>query len=243
MDDDGGTGSVLTIRVVSKTGSTNADLLIAGAAGAPEGEWLRAERQVAGRGRLGRPWEDGTGNLFASTIVRLRPADPPAPSLTLVAAVALADTVAAYAPGIAMLKWPNDLMIGTAKLSGILLERGGGDLVVIGFGVNLACHPDLSDRRTTCLAEHGVTVSPAAFLDALAQRLATRLSKWRTIGLANIREAWLAAAHPVGTRLRVTLPDGRIVAGLFDGLDASGALRLQADDGEQVLVYAGDVAA
>ena len=82
-------GVVLTVRVVGETGSTNADLLAAAERGAEEGLWLRAERQVAGRGRLGRRWSDGRGNLFASTIVRLRPDDPPAPTLTLVAAVAL----------------------------------------------------------------------------------------------------------------------------------------------------------
>jgi len=147
---DCGTGAVLTIRVVGETGSTNADLLAVAATGAAEGQWLRAERQLAGRGRLGRNWSDGNGNLFASTIVRLRPDDPAAHTLTLVAAIALAEAVSVFAPGVATIKWPNDLMVGEAKLSGILLERSG-EAVVVGFGVNLASHPVLPiDLPSVC---------------------------------------------------------------------------------------------
>lgn len=241
MDDDGGAGVVLTIRVVAETGSTNADLLIAASNGAPEATWLRAERQVAGRGRQGRPWSDGVGNLFASTIVRLRPGDPPAPTLALVAGVALAEAVGSVAPGLALLKWPNDLMIGPAKLSGILLERGAGDAVVAGFGVNLAYAPDLADRPTTRLTAHGISVTAAAMLEMLAARFAAVLATWRLGGVAAISARWRELAHPVGTPLTVRLPDGRSVAGRFDDLDPSGALRLSLPGGGCEVVHAGDV--
>nr|WP_242415612.1 biotin--[acetyl-CoA-carboxylase] ligase [Sphingomonas panni] len=231
----------MTIRVVGETGSTNADLLAAADAGAKEGVWLRAERQSAGRGRVGRPWADGAGNLFASTVVRLRPADPAAPTLTLVAAVALSEAVETFAPGLATIKWPNDLLIGRAKLSGILLERGSADALVIGFGVNLATHPDLADRPTTSLAEHGVVVTPAALLDVLREKFALWLSRWRDGDLPGIRDAWEASAHPRGTMLRVRLPDGGEMEGAFDGLDAGGALRLLDRDGRVTLIHAGDV--
>lgn len=236
----GGTVAVLTIRVVGETGSTNADLLAAAAAGAGDGLWLRAERQSAGRGRLGRHWSDGTGNLFASTIVRLSGQEPAAHTLTLVAALALAEAVAAFAPGLATIKWPNDLMIGDAKLAGILLERSG-DAVVIGFGVNLATRPALPDRATTALAVHGVAVDPATLLDRLHDRFAAWLAVWRDHGLAEVRAAWLALAHPVGAPLRVRLPDGTLREGHFGGLDGDGALRLSTADGGRIIVHAGDV--
>lgn len=238
---DGGTGVVLTVRVVGETGSTNADLLAAAEAGAAEGIWLRAERQTAGRGRIGRPWADGSGNLFASTIVRLGPSDPAPPTLTLVAAVALAEAIATAAPGLVTIKWPNDLLIGGAKLSGILLERGGGNAVVIGFGVNLASHPQLADRPTTSLAVHGAEVDPSTLLELLRQRFAIWLGKWRSHDLDAVRTAWEAMAHPRGTPLRVRLPDGGKREGAFDGLDAGGALRLLGRDGAVTLVHAGDV--
>ncbi len=86
--------------------------------------WLRAERQTGGRGRQGRAWLSPPGNLYAITLVRPRPDDPPAPTLALVAAVALHEAVALYAPGV-RIKWPNDLLFDGAKLAGILLERAG----------------------------------------------------------------------------------------------------------------------
>jgi BirA family biotin operon repressor/biotin-[acetyl-CoA-carboxylase] ligase len=163
MDDDGRTGVVLSIiRTVAETGSTNADLLELARGGAEDGLWLRAVRQTAGRGRLGREWSSPEGNLYASTLVRLRPSDPPAASLALVAAVALQETVSTFlvagicqgttdASATLVLKWPNDLLLADAKLSGILLERTG-DAVIVGYGVNIAHHPDLPDRVTTDLA-------------------------------------------------------------------------------------------
>jgi BirA family biotin operon repressor/biotin-[acetyl-CoA-carboxylase] ligase len=89
-------------------------------------------------------WVSPPGNLYISTLVRVCPDDPPAPTLALVAAVALHD---ALGPGLTI-KWPNDIMAGEAKLAGILLERAG-DAVVVGFGANLAHHPKGLDRPVT----------------------------------------------------------------------------------------------
>jgi len=93
---DGGSEGAVLIRVVEETGSTNADMLALAAAGAAEGSWLRAERQTAGKGRQGRAWESPIGNFYGSTLVRLRPTDPPAPTLALVAAVALEEAVSTF---------------------------------------------------------------------------------------------------------------------------------------------------
>ena len=91
------------IRVVASTGSTNADLLAAVRSGAVEGTWLRADQQTGGRGRADRSWVSPPGNLYASTVVRLLPGDPPAPGLALVAGVALQEVAAAYVPGLPLL--------------------------------------------------------------------------------------------------------------------------------------------
>jgi BirA family biotin operon repressor/biotin-[acetyl-CoA-carboxylase] ligase len=172
----------------------------------------------------------------------LRPSDPPAATLALVAAVALHDAlgVALRGQARAILKWPNDVSIDGAKLSGILLERSG-DAVIVGIGVNLAHHPDLPDRPTTSLAAYGLTVDPATFADVLAEAFARWLGRWRGEGLSAVRAAWLAAAHPVGTALTARLPDGSAVDGLFDGLDAEGALILRLASGVRHVIHAGDV--
>ncbi len=229
------------IRTVAETGSTNADMIALARSGVEEGVWLRAERQTQGRGRHGRAWSSPTGNLYASTIVRLRASDPPAPTLALVAAVALEECVSAYLKGEALrLKWPNDLLLDGAKLSGILLERADA-AVVIGIGVNLADRPDLPDRRTTSLAEHGVTVDPAEFVETLAATFARWIGRWRGEGLAPVRARWLERAHPPGTALSAASAEGGTVEGLFDGLDRDGALILRLADGTRRVIHAGDV--
>ena len=205
--------------------------------GAPEGLWLRADRQTGGRGRQGREWQSPPGNLYASTLVRIRASDPPAPTLALVAGVALHQTVSAYAPGCSVIiKWPNDLLAEGAKLAGVLLERAG-DAVVIGTGVNLAHHPEGLDRPVTSLAAlTGSAPEPGAFSETLADAFARWLGRWRGEGIAPVRSAWLAAAHPIGTALSTSAGEG-----LFEGLDAGGALRLRLADGTSRVIHAGDV--
>jgi BirA family biotin operon repressor/biotin-[acetyl-CoA-carboxylase] ligase len=210
------------------------------ASGLEEGVWLRAERQTLGRGRQGRSWVSPPGNLYASTLVRIRPSDPPAPTLALVASVALEEAVSAYVPGRAVLKWPNDLLIDGAKLSGVLLERAG-DAVVIGIGVNLAHHPTDTDRCATSLAVYNVAIAPEDFIETLAEAFARWVECWRGQGIDMIRRRWVANAHPTGTPLTVRLPDGVAFDGLFDGLDPEGALILRLADGTRRVIHAGDV--
>jgi len=239
-------GAVLThtIRTVTETGSTNADMLMLARSGAEEGLWLRAERQTSGRGRQGRVWTSPEGNLYASTLVRLRAIDPQAATLALVAAVALEEVAAAYLSSgegrRTMIKWPNDLLLDGAKLSGILLERAD-DAVVIGIGVNLAHHPENLERPATSLAAHGVTPDPADFLETLATAFERWLSIWRNEGLAPVRTRWLDRAHPIGTALTARLPDGSAIDGLFSGLDSEGALILRLADGTSRVIHAADV--
>ncbi len=250
------------------------------------------------------------GNLTASTLVRLAGGEPPAPTLALVAAVALHEAVSVFLPPLPsgvrgsdaaasrptaeaghplptlslegeglhalLIKWPNDLLLGGVKLSGILLERAD-DAVVVGFGVNLAHHPVDLDRAATSLAAFsGNAPDPDTFLAVLADSFARWLHRWRQEGLAPILTAWLARAHPIGTGLTVRTPspspfvlsavEGRAaiatpaprtstalsangeggaqddaLQGLFDGLDASGALRLRLADGSVRVIHAADV--
>ncbi len=222
---------------VSETASTNADMLVRARDGALEGEWLRAERQTAGRGRMARDWASPVGNLYASTIIRLRPGDPPAPTLALVAAVALHRVVSGSV--VATLKWPNDVMVDGRKLSGILLESAD-DAIVAGFGVNLANHPDLDRPVTSIFAETGVASDPAEFCEQLGASLADALVVWRR-NLTDIIAQWEAAAHPPGTPLSVDTGGGDLIDGQYRGLTTDGALRLALADRSERVIHAGDV--
>ena len=190
---------------------------------------------------MGRVWVSPPGNLYASTLVHLRANDPAPATLALVAAVSLAEAVGVFAPDLQlMVKWPNDLLVNGAKLTGILLERAG-DAVIIGMGVNLAHHPDLPDRPATSLAAHGIEVLPALFCETLAEVFARWLARWRGEGLEPVRRAWLAKAHATGTALTVHLGDGDALQGLFAGLNHDGSLSLRLADGTIRAIHAGDV--
>ena len=229
------------MRTVAETGSTNADMLSLARSGIAEGVWLRAQRQTGGRGRQGRVWVSPPGNFYGSTVVRVRGSDPPAATLALVAAVAVEEAVGVYlAPHHAQIKWPNDLLLDGAKLSGILLERAG-DAVVVGIGVNLAHYPADTERVATSLAADGAAPDPADFAETLAEAFARWLGIWRGQGLAPVRARWLERAHPVGTALTARLPDGSAIDGLFGGLDGDGALILRLADGASRVIHAGDV--
>ena len=232
------------IETVAETGSTNADLLARLAAGehVPEGIWLVADRQNAGRGRHGRRWLDAPGNFMGSTVVHVTPHDPPPATLSFVAALAVYEAVVARLPNPAalQLKWPNDVLLGGAKFCGLLLEREGAHAVV-GIGVNLVAAPGLSERSTASLAGHGPAPARDAFAADLAFHFDRELARWREFGLEPIFARWLAAAHPPGTPLAVHDGGGARIAGAFVGLAADGALRLRLADGAVRVIHAGDV--
>jgi BirA family biotin operon repressor/biotin-[acetyl-CoA-carboxylase] ligase len=172
-------------------------------------------------------------------LVRLRRGDPNPATLAMATAVALDEVLQGYGAA-PVIKWPNDLLIGDAKLTGILLERSG-DAVVVGIGINLAHHPEGLDRATTSVAAQGLGApDPGLFLRDLAEAFARWLAVWRA-GLELVRRRWLERAHPPGTALSVRLPEQQTLDGLFDGLDSDGALRLRLASGEVQVIHAGDV--
>jgi BirA family biotin operon repressor/biotin-[acetyl-CoA-carboxylase] ligase len=170
-------------------------------------------------------------------LVELQPGDPPAPTLSLAAGLALIEAVDAAAPGLPlMLKWPNDLLLRGDKLAGILLERSG-ERIVAGFGVNLAAGPRLADHEAASLDG---TITPTAFAPLLAGSFARLLGLWRGSEPGAIARAWQMRAHPLGTELSVHTSADEKITGRFDGLEPDGALRLGTDAGIEI-VRAGDV--
>lgn len=234
------------IEVVEETASTNADLVRRLGAGEhiPEGYWLRAVRQISGRGRRGRAWVSPEGNLTCSTVVNLRAGDPPVHTLAFVAALAVHDMLMDElgSRDRCLLKWPNDVLVDGAKVCGILLERSE-DHVVAGIGVNVRSAPELPDRATTSLhAADGRNESDAAaILDRLKDHFAARLMQWRVEGRDAVLADWMQRSSPPGTPLQVSLDDEGTLHGAFAGLDPEGALRLRLGDGSLRVIHAGDV--
>ncbi|WP_305987427.1 biotin--[acetyl-CoA-carboxylase] ligase [Roseibium sp. MMSF_3544] len=228
-------------------GSTNALCFERAREGHSGKLWIRAGEQTQGRGRRGRDWSSPTGNLFASLLL----IDPqPAArigELPLVAAVALADAVdkAAGTLHLVELKWPNDLLVNGAKLSGILLEAeilaDGRQAVVIGFGVNCISHPPLSLYQATDLRSLGYQVTADRLFETLASAFAAQLGNWtKPGGFGAIRSSWLKRAAHLGKEITVKTAQEDI-SGIFADLDTQGHLVLKQDDGRVRTIYAGDV--
>ena len=209
--------------------------------GLAEGSWLRAGRQSGGRGRMGRSWESPDGNLYCSTLVRLRAGDPLPHTLALVAANAVHALVAPLCAGQARIKWPNDVLVDGAKIAGILLERSG-DAIVVGIGINVTGHPTGLDRPVTSLAgQCAADAEAGTLLQRLAELFAHWLGIWRAQGLEPVRAHWQLNAHPAGTPMRVVQPDGEVVEGSFVALDRQGMLILRLANGETRAIHAGDI--
>jgi len=232
------------IRIVQETGSTNADLAarLAGGEYLPEGEWLVADRQVAGKGRLGRVWNDGAGNFMGSTVIRPAAGDPSPATLALMTGLAVYEALVGFLPRQSdlRLKWPNDLLLNDAKVAGILLEAANG-VVIAGIGVNLHSAPDVPGRKVAALSDLGVEIGRDGFAQALTVSFDLELQRWRTAGLAPLLRRWQSAAHPMGTRLTVLPPGEEALEGRFAGLSQEGNLLLALDDGSQRTIHAGDV--
>jgi len=163
-------------------------------AGAAEGLVAVADHQWAGRGRRGRTWEAPAGTALLCSVL-LRPDLDPArrPLAAAAVAVAAADACAAQGPAVA-LKWPNDLVVGDAKLGGVLAEDHGG-AVVVGLGVNLTWSPPGAARLGP--------VDGDGLLAAVLAGLGRLVGDWPAVAAAHRRRC-----ATVGREVRVELPGG-----------------------------------
>jgi BirA family biotin operon repressor/biotin-[acetyl-CoA-carboxylase] ligase len=212
-------------------GSTSDDCIRRAKAGEPEGLAILALRQTAGRGSRGRQWQAPAGNLNLSIL--LRPKLPMAQFsvFPLLAGIAVADAVSAFLPAdiAPVLKWPNDVLLGGAKLAGILIDAApntdASGWLVIGIGINLAAAPQLAGRRTTTLEQHGGQAKPAQAAQMVLQFLGHWLDVLDHSGLPPIIDAWQQRGHAIGTQLHLTGVNAEI-SGRFAGLSPSGELLL-----------------
>ncbi len=212
--------------------------------------WIAAARQTAGRGRRGRDWETGAGNLAATLLLTLQKPPAEAALISFVTALAVGDLAADYVPpSLVKLKWPNDVMVAGRKVSGVLIESGraAGDRLwlAVGCGVNLKTPPDAAERPATAFAEHlkgdmPAPPTPSEALERLSLRFQHWLGLWECKGTAAVLAAWTERAQGLGEACVACL-DQESVEGIAEGLDADGALRLRLPGGTIRRITAGDV--
>lgn len=208
--------------------------------GEPEGLAILAREQTGGRGRDGRVWSSPPGNLYFSLL--LRPGGPAreAGRWALLAGLVMVEGLAPFAadPAALRLKWPNDVLLGDAKLAGVLCESaatadGGLDWFIMGIGANLAAPPVLPDRSTAGLG----AIPPEQVACSMLAALERLRALWQRDGFDAIRAAWMARGPQMQAPL--TLRGGR--SGHYAGLAEDGSLLLSAD-GRLHKVSTGEIA-
>lgn len=236
------------LHEVDRVGSTNDEVRRLAEAGVPAGVVVLAAQQTSGRGRHGRGWASPPGNLYASVLLGVDGSVAASAQLSFVAGLALADALQRHAPeGVAArLKWPNDVLIGGAKVAGILLEsagkaNGAGAGVIVGTGVNIVSSPRDTPYPATSLVEQGfAAITPRALLCTYLRALEGWLRQWREAGFAAVRAAWCARGFGLGERIRLRLHREEL-QGRFVDVTPGGALLLDLDGGGRREIAAGDV--
>lgn len=209
--------------------------------------WFVTTEQTAGRGRRHRPWIAPRGNLASSVLETFEVTPAVAATLGFAAGLALEAALRAVA-GSSMsfsLKWPNDVLAGQAKLTGILLEAeaipGGGLAVVVGMGTNVIAAPEGTPTPATSLRAIGVETSAEQLFTALSDSWAECRGIWdQGHGFGEIRRRWLALAAGLGQPVAVHTGNAT-VSGIFDTIDDTGCMIVQTSCGNRVPISAGDV--
>ena len=243
-----------TLHFFESTGSTNPDAKRFAEEGAPHGTTVVADRQTAGRGRRGRSWESPAGKSIYFTIV-VRPEFEPdkASMITLVVALAVAEAVREETGLSTGIKWPNDVVVNGKKICGILTEMSMTpemneiQFLVAGVGVNVNQDseedftPELRGRATSLKMESGRTIDRAALLARILHHFEEDYDLFeKRLDLSDLQERYEALLLGKDNRVRVLDPAGEYT-GISRGINGMGELIVEKEDGETVLVYAGEV--
>lgn len=251
------------VIVVASTASTNADLAEAARTGEPEGTVLVADHQSAGKGRLGRGWQTPPqAALAVSVLLRPRFAVATWPWLSLLAGLAVADTLDWVCALDARLKWPNDVLLPGSdpadsdsvgpdrKVCGVLADAvpgaDGPVGLVLGAGINVGQYPDeLPVPQATSLRLAGArTLDRTEILTGYLHALSEYYQHWVAAGgdvaATGLDEVYRRRCATIGARVRVHLPRGGL-DGVAEGVDAQGRLVVRDDEGAMREFAAGDI--
>ncbi len=241
------------LDVYAEVDSTNRVAEALARAGAPEGTLVVADRQSAGRGRLGRSFFSPGGlSVYLSLILRPDCGPERAPEHVFAAAVAVVSAARGVLPDRERIeiKWPNDVLVGGRKLSGINLpahlEPGRVVHAVLGVGINVNTRveqfpEELREIATSLAIERGGPLDRVAFAERFLLDLERELDRLRSEGFGPVLDRWRESFKMTGARIRVGGPGlPREIAGSVRGVDAQGALLVETDRGVERIV-AGDV--
>lgn len=248
----------LTTRVMGRPGliclnetdSTNLQAKAMAAQGAAEGTLVVAETQTCGRGRRGRTWFSPAGqSIYASIILRPPLVPAQAPQITLMTAVALAQTLSQAAGLDAKIKWPNDILVHGKKIAGILTEistdMDAVDYVVVGLGINVNTPKkempnEIRKIATSMMSHKGRPFSRVTVLCALLKNFERCYDQLIDDGFAPIMAKWRHMSDIIGQAVYVDVLDKRYT-GIVAEVDDDGVLILEDAHGHRQRIFSGDV--
>ncbi len=237
------------IHYFSSVSSTNTAACARAEAGDPEGTIVVAEFQKAGKGRLGRDWHSPSGeNLYISLILRPEISPSEASGVTLLAAVAAADTLKEKNID-PVIKWPNDILVNGKKIAGILTEMSSDQdqvhYIIPGIGININTNiskmPEgLRTQPASILSETGKKMNRAEFTALFLQKFESLYLDFKINGFSNILEQWKKYSNIIGRKVKVELLRGT-VCGICESIDSTGALIVRDEEGAINHIISGDV--
>src|ERR1700719_329097 len=243
------------LEAFESIGSTDAEALARARTGERGPIWFVTTEQTAGRGRRHRPWIAPRGNLASSILEVIDISPAAAATLGFAAGLALEAALKKISIEASLrsagsddmrfsLKWPNDVLAGSKKLAGILLEAEAVEAhlaVVVGIGTNVAAAPEGTPTPATSLAALGVHIGAEELFAALSDTWAEFRGIWDDgRGFAEIRRLWLERAAGLGQAVAIR-SGGSAIEGTFDTIDEQGCMIVRTASGARVAVTAGDV--
>ena len=213
--------------------------------GGEEGIVVVAEEQTVGRGRFGRRWLSAPGHNLSFSVL-LYPSREVCARLSVAAPVAVLRAIRQVCGLSPTLKWPNDVLLGGKKISGILIETALQDAevryAIVGIGINVGLnpedYPELAPMVTSLAAELGKAVSREELLHAVLEKLDIiyrHLKEW-----GDVWEEWQSSLETIGMEVQVRWGE-QLEEGIAEGVDMEGNLLLRRHDGTLVALAAGEV--
>lgn len=223
-----------------EVGSTN-DEALALSKEVTDGKYIiSAKMQNQGRGRRGRSWIGLEGNLFMSLLVKVPLSQ--LGEIIFVVSLSLLESIKNLFPDIDIkLKWPNDVLVKGCKVSGILMEKGEGDYLVIGIGVNIAQSPKIEGLiyPAVSLADNGYKTDRITLLKEYLSCFDKNFDILQNSGFEAIRSVWLSHVKGLGEQIEVRgTKENKI--GIFKDIDKNGFLLLETNKGIEK-ICAGDI--
>ena len=198
-----------------------------------------ADNQTIGRGRGAKSWNSLGGNLFANIVIPISGDMGKYSQMSFVMGLVISDIVCNLTDNKQVqVKWPNDVLVGGAKICGVLLEIVNNKLS-IGVGFNVKSAPVITDYDTCCLSDLGVNVDKLEILNQLIERFTNWYNTWEVQGFDVILSMWKSRAKGIGETIKVNLAN-ETISGTFVDVDGDGAIILETPQGRQ-LINSGEV--